>query len=53
MCQVDSETEDRWEPEPLHIGVELGELDSPPRRPGHDESQDSDPSTRIIVIDLA
>jgi hypothetical protein len=49
MCQFDRDPKE-WEPEPLHIGVELGVEPPPPR---HEDAQDSDESARIIVIDLA
>ena len=52
MCSqfdVDSEVTE-WEPEPLPLIIEL---DSPPPRPGHDDAQDSDHTTHVIVIDLA
>jgi hypothetical protein len=49
MCsQFDSETPE-WEPESLPLVIEL---DSPPPRPSHEDAQDSDKSSRVIVIDL-
>ncbi len=47
--EADSEVPE-WEPEPLPLGEQLEYR--PPRPRHHDETHDSDQSSRVIVIDL-